>query len=128
MDRRIRNSAYLLGFWPLVLLALLARLTFGGVVTTSSVFDDSLKELTKLSVFCDPQEAYSAPDKHHHQNDQQDDAFLLSDALDLFQLTIAFCALIALSIAFVHRVWMFTPIRGPPTPERASQCPQGPPA
>lgn len=127
MDRRIRNSAYLLGFWPLVLLALLARLTFGSLVTTSSVVDDSLNELKKLSIFCAPQDASSDPGTHHHQNNQQDDAFLLSDALDLFQLTIAFCALIALSMAFVHRVWMFAPIRGPPSPERTSQCPQGPP-
>ncbi|ANA14371.1 hypothetical protein [Acetobacter oryzifermentans] len=115
-------------FWPLVLLALVARLTFGGVVFPVALVEDPLKDLIKLSILCDDQKPLSDPDgQHHHTTDSQDDSFLLSEVLELFLLSIAFCIFAGLSAECVCRTWMFAPIRGPPTPKRTSLCPQGPP-
>ncbi|GBR05310.1 hypothetical protein [Acetobacter oeni] len=128
MHTRPHSPTHLMVFWPLVALAVLARLTFGGIVFPMSVFDDPAKDLTRLSILCDDKVPLSDPNRpHHHSTDPQDDGFLLSDGLELFQPTIALCIFGGLAGVSIHRVWNFPPIRGPPAPERTSLCPQGPP-
>ncbi|WP_339076883.1 hypothetical protein QQM41_08735 [Acetobacter sp. AC2005] len=128
MSARSHSLKHLVVFWPLVLLALIARLTFGGIVSPNILVEDPIRELTKLSILCDDQSPLSNPDgQQHHVSDQQDDGFLLSEALELFLLSVAFCLFSKLSTVSVCRAWMFAPIRGPPAPKRTSLCPQGPP-
>ncbi|MCG0994480.1 hypothetical protein LHT11_04585 [Acetobacter indonesiensis] len=129
MTPRALSSAYLLAFWPLVLLALIVRLTFGGIASPAALIDDPLKTFAKLSILCDDQSASSDPDGQHHRSAApDDDGFLLSEALDLLVVSIVFCLFVGLRVAGIRPAWMFTSIRGPPTPKRTSLCPQGPPA
>ncbi|AQS84976.1 MAG: hypothetical protein ABF876_05035 [Acetobacter aceti] len=129
MTPRAHSSTYLLAFWPLVLLALIARLTFGGIASPAALIDDPLKTLTKLSILCDDQSTSPDPDgQHHHSTAPDDDSFLLSEALDLLIVSIVFYFFMGLCVASIRQAWMFTSIRGPPTPKRTSLCPQGPPA
>ena len=129
MTPRAHSSTYPLAFWPLVLLALIARLTFGGIASPTALIDDPLKTFTKLSILCDAQSTSSDPDgQNHHSTAPDDDGFLLSEALDLLIVSIVFCLFVDLRIAAIRQSWMFTSIRGPPTPKRTSLCPQGPPA
>lgn len=128
MSARAHSLTHLVVFWPLVLLALVARLTFGGVVSPTALVEDPLKDLIKLSILCEDQTPFSDPDgSHHHATDPQDDSFLLSEALEFFLLSVAFCIFAGLLAASMYRTWMFAPIRGPPAPKRTSLCPQGPP-
>lgn len=123
------STTYLLAFWPLVLLALIARLTFGGIASPAGLVDDPLKTFTKLTILCDDQSASSDPDGQHHRSTApDDDGFLLSETLDLLVVSIVFCLFMGLCVAGIRQTWMFTSIRGPPTPKRTSLCPQGPPA
>lgn len=129
MSSRAHSLTYMTAFWPLVLLAVVARLTFGGIAFPSALMDDPLKNLTKLSILCDDQSSSSDPDgQQHHSTNPEDDSFLLSEAFELLVLSVVFCLFIALVVSGIHQPWMFTPIRGPPRPKRASLCPQGPPA
>lgn len=129
MTPRAHSPTYLLAFWPLVLLALIARLTFGGIASPATLIDDPLNTLTKLSILCDDLSTSSDPDgQNHHSTAPDDDGFLLSEALDLLIVSIVFCLFIGLCVAGIRQTWMFTAIRGPPTPKRTSLCPQGPPA
>lgn len=115
--------------WPLVLLALIARLTFGGIASPAALIVDPLKTFTKLTILCDDQSASSDPDGQHHRSTAPDgDGFLLSETLDLLVVSIVFCLFMGLCVAGIRQTWMFTSIRGPPTPKRTSLCPQGPPA
>ncbi|AOW46832.1 hypothetical protein [Acetobacter ascendens] len=128
MSARSYSLTHLVVFWPLVLLALVVRLTFGGIVSPVVLVEDPLRDLTKLSILCDDQTPLSDPDgQHHHAADPQDDSFLLSEALELFLLSVAFCIFAGLITERVGQTWMFPPIRGPPAPKRTSLCPQGPP-
>jgi hypothetical protein len=129
MRARHHNPVRLTVFWPLVLLALMTRLTFGGIPFPAPVLNDPIRDLTKLSIFCDGQPQPPDSDgQHHHPTGSQDDNFLLSEALELFQQAVLLCVFAALAIAGIRRIWMFAPIRGPPAPARTSLCPQGPPA
>lgn len=129
MTPRAHSPTYLLAFWPLVLLALIARLTFGGIASPAALVDDSLKTFTKLSILCDDQSTSPDPDGQHHRSTApDDDGFLLSEALGLLVVSIVFCLFMGLCVAGIRQTWMFTSIRGPPTPKRTSLCPQGPPA
>lgn len=129
MTPRAHSPTYLLAFWPLVLLALIARLTFGGIASPATLIDDPLNTLTKLSILCDDLSTSSDPDGQHHRSTApDDDGFLLSEALDLLVVSIIFCLFVGLCVAAIRQSWMFTFIRGPPTPKRTSLCPQGPPA
>ncbi|WP_025827461.1 hypothetical protein [Acetobacter okinawensis] len=129
MSSRTHSLTYLMAFWPLVMLALIARLTFGGLASPTALVDDPLKNLTKLSILCDDQSPSPSPDgQHHHSTNPEDDSFLLSEAAELLLLSVAFCLCVALAICDNPHAWMFAPIRGPPAPQRTSLCPQGPPA
>lgn len=129
MHARVNSLTQLVVFWPLVLLALLLRLTFGGMVVPSSVLADEVGDLTKLSILCDDTPLPLQKDGHHHGTNDHDDSLLLSDALELFLPTNADIPVIGrLLPCIAQRVWIFAPIRGPPLPERAALCPQGPPA
>lgn len=129
MTPRAHSLTYLLAFWPLVLLALIARLTFGGIASPAALVDDPLKTFTKLNILCDDQSTSSDPDGQHHRSTApDDDGVLLSEALDLLVVSIVFCLFVGLCVAAIRQSWMFTFIRGPPTPKRTSLCPQGPPA
>ncbi|MDE7547187.1 hypothetical protein PY793_04205 [Acetobacter fabarum] len=129
MTPRAHSSTYLLAFWPLVLLVLIARLTFGGIASPAGLIDDPLKTLTKLSILCDDQSRLPGPDGQHHRSTApDDDGFLLSEVFDLLIVSIVFCLFVGLRVANMRQAWMFTSIRGPPTPKRTSLCPQGPPA
>lgn len=129
MTPRAHSSTYLLAFWPLVLLALIARLTFGGIASPAALVDDPLKTFTKLNILCDDPSTSSDPDGQHHRSTApDDDGFLLSETLDLLVVSIVFCLFMGLCVAGIRQTWMFTAIRGPPTPKRTSLCPQGPPA
>ncbi|ARW49229.1 hypothetical protein S1001342_02939 (plasmid) [Acetobacter pasteurianus subsp. pasteurianus] len=129
MTPRAHSPTYLLAFWPLVLLALIARLTFGGIASPAALVDDPLKTFTKLSILCDDQSTSPDPDGQHHRSTApDDDGFLLSEALGLLVVSIVFCLFMGLCVAGIRQTWMFTSIRGPPTPKRTSLCPQGPPA
>ena len=128
MTSRVHSSTYLLAFWPLVLLALMTRLTFGGIVSPAALIDDPLKTFTKLNILCDDQSTPSNSNGQHHRSTApDDDGFLLSEALDLLIVSVVFCLFVELHIAAIRQSWMFTSIRGPPTPKRTSLCPQGPP-
>lgn len=129
MSSRAHSLAYLMVFWPLVMLALIARMTFGGLASPTTLVDDPLKNLTKLSILCDDQSQSPSPDEqHHHSTNPEDDSFLLSEADELLLLSVAFCLCVALAVCDSPHAWMFAPIRGPPAPQRTSLCPQGPPA
>lgn len=70
MSARAHSLTHLVVFWPLVLLALVARLTFGGVVSPTALVEDPLKDLIKLSILCEDQTPLSDPDgSHHHATD-----------------------------------------------------------
>ena len=129
MSSRAHSLTHLTVFWPLVVLALMARLLFGGVLSPMALLDDPIKDLTALSILCDDHTPLSDPDgQHHHSNTPQDDSFLLAEALELFLLSGVVCLLARLVATDMARPWMFAPIRGPPTPQRTALCPQGPPA
>ncbi len=128
MHARVNSPTQLVVFWPLVLLALLLRLTFGGMVVPSSVLVDQAVDLTKLSILCNDSSAPFHQDGHHHDADSHDDSLLLSDALELFLLAVGGCLVVGrFLLCLVQRLWIFTPIRGPPLLERIALCPQGPP-
>ncbi|MCH4023481.1 MAG: hypothetical protein LKH81_04985 [Acetobacter sp.] len=128
MSPRASTSVYLMAFWPLVMLALIARLTFGGIVSPTRLIDDPLKSLAKLTILCEEQETSSDPDgQHHHSTNPEDDGFLLSEVFELLVLAVAFCFFMGRVVSGVCQPWMFAPIRGPPYPKRTSLCPQGPP-
>lgn len=129
MSSRAHSLTSLLAFWPLVIMTLIARLTFGGLVSPAALTDDPLKTLAKLSILCDDLASSSDTDtQHHHASNPEDESFLLSETLDLLFLSVAFCLFVGLVSSGVHQPWMFTSIRGPPTPKRTALCPQGPPA
>lgn len=129
MHVRVNSLTQLLVFWPLVLLALLLRLTFGGMVVPSSVLADQAGDLTKLSILCHDSSVPFHQDGHHHDADAHDDSLLLSDALELFLLAAGSSLVVGrFLLCLVQRLWIFTPIRGPPLLERIALCPQGPPA
>ncbi len=116
--------------WPLVLLALVARLTLGGLASPQAVFDDPLTQLASLSVFCDSGHP-EAPDPKgsHHDGGGHADAFLLlSEALDTPALAVGCAVFVACTLIAMGMVWVFPPIRGPPFRHRFSLYPQGPPA
>ncbi|GBQ88122.1 hypothetical protein AA13595_2322 [Gluconacetobacter johannae DSM 13595] len=129
MSMSSRSGIHLVAIWPLVLLALLARLSFGSMVAPSAVFDDPVKQLAKFSILCDAPAPLSHPDgKHHHSLDDQDGSFLLTDALELLPLAVTAFLFASLCMNGVPRSWVFPLARGPPFRERSSLCPQGPPA
>ncbi|MBO1324953.1 hypothetical protein K2X14_07320 [Acetobacter sp. TBRC 12305] len=129
MSMSFRSRMNVAAFWPLVLLALLARLSFGSMAQPLSVFDDSLRELSRLSVLCDDPAPLSHPDeKHHASDDDQSGSFLLAEALELLCLALGICFLAAFSVSCLDPVWAFPPVRGPPFCRWSSLCPQGPPA
>lgn len=114
-------------FWPLVLLALLVRLSLGSVPLPSAVFTDPVQQLNRLSILCDT--PAPSPDRtpHHHSGESQDECFVLSDALELPVLAGAVVLSGVLFQASAHGVWFYPPTRAPPLGERSSLCPQGPP-
>ncbi|NHN85077.1 hypothetical protein GOB93_10550 [Acetobacter musti] len=129
MSVSLRNRFHLLAAWLLVLLALLVRLSSGSIALPSSVFDDPVRQLTKLSILCDEPAPLSDPDgKHQQTGDDQDGSLLLADLLELLPLIAGACLPASLSVLCIHRVWTFPPVRGPPLRKRSSLCPQGPPA
>ncbi len=116
--------------WPLVLLALVARLTLGGLASPQAVFDDPLAQLASLSVFCDSgHPAAPGPDGSHHGGSGQADGFvLLAEALDTPALTVGNAAFVACTVIAMGMGWVFPPVRGPPFRHCFSLYPQGPPA
>lgn len=128
MGMRLNSPVQLVVFWPLVLLALILRLTFGGMAAPSSMLVDQIGDLAKLAILCDDSTATPAQDGHHHGVASLDDSLLLSDALELFLPVMGHGPVIGrLLCDIAQRVWVFAPIRGPPRPERTALCPQGPP-
>ncbi|MFT8674893.1 MAG: hypothetical protein ABF491_02830 [Acetobacter sp.] len=124
-----RSRAHWAVVWPLVALALLARLSFGSMAQPMSVFDDPLRELSKLSVLCDDTAPLPNPDeKHHPADDDQSGGFLLADALELVALAGSIVLFVTVLLNCLDRIWVFPPVRGPPFRVRSPLCPQGPPA
>lgn len=114
--------------WPLVLLALIARLTLGGLPSPQAVFDDPLTQLATLSVFCDSDHPpMPDPDRSHQGGGQVDGFVLLAEALDTPALTVGGVALLVRTAVAGGVGWMFPPVRGPPFRHRFSLYPQGPP-
>lgn len=129
MHMRMNSPTQLVVFWPLVMLALLLRLTFGGMAAPSSALVDQAAVFTKLSVLCDNGYLPLHQDGHHHDAGANDDSLLLADALELFLPLVGNGPVMGRLLSCVaQRVWIFAPICGPPSPERAALCPQGPPA
>ncbi|QDH17025.1 hypothetical protein [Swingsia samuiensis] len=129
--RDLRQSK---GYWgifiPLFLLALVVRLSFGGLVSPQSVFDDPLQELDQLTVFCDHAVLHGQdiPVPHHtSHDDQKDGLFLLADSLELLSLSVIFVLFFAYVVFELSRKWVFPTIRGPPFRQKSAFCPQGPP-
>ncbi|MFW7269130.1 hypothetical protein ACMAUO_14310 [Gluconacetobacter sp. Hr-1-5] len=117
--------------WPLVLLALVARLTLGGLASPQAVFDDPLVQLASLSVFCDSGHPMApGPEGSHHGGGggQVDGFVLLAEALDTPALIVGSAAFVVCAVVAMGMGWVFPPVRGPPFRHRFSLYPQGPPA
>ena len=128
MHARVNSPTQLVVFWPLFLLALLLRLTFGGMAVPSAVLADQTADLTKLSILCDDTSSARHQGGHHHDAHPDDDSLLLSDALELFLLAVGGSPTVGrFCLCLAQQFWIFAPIRGPPLLERAALCPQGPP-
>lgn len=117
-----------MAFWPLVLLALLTRLSFGSLAQPSAVFDDPVRQLTKLAILCDEPSPFPGQDSHHpHADDGQDGLFPLGEAQEFLPLVVTAVLFASLFLVHIQPGWRFPPVRGPPFTERSSLCPQGPP-
>jgi hypothetical protein len=126
MFARSSSPTHVLVLWPLVALALIVRLTAGGLASPEQLSDHALQDLSRLSILCD--DSGDRDDPQHHSTPPQDDSFLLAEAFDVFILSVALCFFIKLTAICLRRPWILAPIRGTPTPKRTSLCPQGPPA
>lgn len=127
LTHRARRWAAL---WPLVLLAVVARLTLGGLAAPQVVLDDPSARLAGLVVLCDGvlDQDHAGRDTAHHHPAGDDGLMLLADALDMPALGGSLAG-----AGLPHRrpagmAWMFPPVRGPPFRQRSPLCPQGPPA
>ncbi|WP_246375321.1 hypothetical protein [Gluconacetobacter takamatsuzukensis] len=116
--------------WPLVLLALVARLTLGGLASPQAVLADPLAQLASLSLICDSDHPLVPdPAAPHHAGDQGDGSLLLAEAHDTPALSVGGAAgFLALRSVVVGMAWVFPPVRGPPLQSLSSLYPQGPPA
>ncbi|OUJ15207.1 hypothetical protein HK28_08175 [Acetobacter sp. DsW_063] len=128
MRDRTQFMNRILACWPLVLLALMARLSFGGLVSPQAALDDPVARVAALSLLCDSQHVGDGTPHDHVPSDMGDGIFLLGDALD--NPAPAFVAFALLFLTFCvpcAHVWCFPPVRGPPLRRVASLYPQGPP-
>ncbi|MBB2181221.1 hypothetical protein HLH29_19120 [Gluconacetobacter tumulicola] len=115
--------------WPLVLLALVARLALGGLASPQAVFDDPLAQLASLSVFCDSDHpVMPGPEGSHHGEGHADGFILFAEALDTPALAVGSTAFVVRCAVATGMGWVFPPVRGPPFRHRFSLYPQGPPA
>lgn len=113
-------------FWPLVLLALVVRISFGSQVLPQAAIADAALQLAQISLLCDGHEP-GAP-RHHPPADAGEGVLLLGDAqacLDLRSEPVIFLGAL---FTFVVSVWYFPPVRGPPRQKVSALYAQGPPA
>ncbi|PYD48474.1 hypothetical protein [Novacetimonas pomaceti] len=113
--------------WPLILLALISRIAFGGVATPDDVLHPQTERLSLLSILC---QGDMPPDDGHHDHHLPvgDTATLLTDAHGLDSPLSGEAGFSALgSGILISRLWIFPPVRGPPRARYCALCPQGPP-
>ncbi|MBU2653770.1 hypothetical protein [Acidomonas methanolica] len=123
-----RAASFRTVFWPLALLALMARLGFGGVPLPHAALDDPLRRLAAIAILCDSHAAEHGHPDHPHPVDG-DDGFLLIDQALAGAVPADAPAFHAARLRVpTGRIWCFPPIRGPPARRAASLYAQGPPS
>ncbi|AFW03308.1 MULTISPECIES: hypothetical protein [Gluconobacter] len=127
MMRSARYSGGSLVFWPLVLLAIIIRLSVGSLPLPQFLLDDPLKQFTNLSTLCDSQDFGPHSPDHHHAADVGDGIAVVDDLLAILIIGCVAAVFLVLSVTGRSFFWCFPPVRGPPLWRLSGIYAQGPP-
>ncbi|POF61996.1 hypothetical protein CFR73_13280 [Novacetimonas maltaceti] len=113
--------------WPLILLALVGRIAFGGLAAPDNVLHPQSEQQSLLSILCEG--GMPGDDGHHgHHLPSADMASVLAEAYGLDAPLMAGAMVMGLgTCALLSGAWIFPPVRGPPRTLNPALCPQGPP-
>lgn len=125
--RDARQNVRMLVFWPLVLLAIIIRLSVGSLPLPQSLLDDPLKQFANLSTFCDSQDLGTHTPDHHHAADVGDGIAVIDDLLTILLTGCVVAVFLAVYLTSRHVFWCFPPVRGPPLLRLSGIYAQGPP-
>ncbi|MFT9450477.1 hypothetical protein [Gluconobacter japonicus] len=121
------QSRGVLVFWPLVLLAIIIRLSVGSLPLPQSLLDDPLKQFANLSTLCDSQDLGTHTPDHHHAADVGDGIAVIDDLLTILLTGCVVAVFLAVYLTSRHVFWCFPPVRGPPLWRLSGIYAQGPP-
>ncbi|MFT8642726.1 MAG: hypothetical protein ABF751_12470 [Acetobacter orientalis] len=127
MKQRVWHSGGGLVFWPLVLLAIIIRLSVGSLPLPQFLLEDPLKQFASLSTLCDGQDLGSHSSDHHHAADVGDGIAVIDDLLTLILSGCVVAVFFAFFLTSRHAFWCFPPVRGPPLWRLSGIYAQGPP-
>ena len=125
--RSARHSGGSLVFWPLVLLAIIIRLSVGSLPLPQFLLNDPLKQFTNLSTLCDSQDFGPHGPDHHHAADVGDGIAVIDDLLTILLTGGVVAVFLAVYLTSGHVFWCFPPVRGPPLWRLSGIYAQGPP-
>jgi len=127
MKRCAWQSRGKLVFWPLVLLAIIVRLSVGSLPLSQFLLDDPLTQFTSLTTLCDSQDFGTHGPDHHHSADFGDGIAVIGDLLTTLVIGCVASVLLLLVMTGRGFFWCFPPVRGPPLWRLSGINAQGPP-
>ncbi|MBE7619434.1 hypothetical protein K6L44_13970 [Gluconacetobacter entanii] len=127
MTARRQQGGPIIIAWPLILLALVGRIAFGGLAAPDNVLHPQSEQQSLLSILCAGD--MPADDGHHdHHLPTADMATVLAEAHGLDAPLMSGAGFVGPGMfAMLAGSWIFPPVRGPPRARYSALCPQGPP-